>query len=128
MNIGVRAERIAKSRLEGEFLQPFEKRNIIIGATSRSFDWVSQDGTIAAQVKSCSKSFDQLTRAQLDTRLQRDYLFDCLLLEKAPFQRRIFFLAVDRRLFDKFKDWSKGLISTNVEMRFIDSAKFSECD
>lgn len=128
MNIAVKAERIAKSRLEGEFLQPFEKRNLTIGATSRSFDWVSKDGKIAAQVKSCSKSFDQLTRAQLNTRFQRDYLFDCLLLEKVLVQRRIFFLAGDKKLFDKFKDWSKGLISTNVEMRFIDSAEVSEYD
>jgi hypothetical protein len=109
--------------LKPNFFQPFEKRNIVIGAIARSFDWVSQDGTIAAQVKSCSKSFNQLTRAQLDTRFQRDYLFDCLLLEKTPVRRRIFFLAGDKKLFNEFKDWSKGLISTNIEIRFIDSAE-----
>lgn len=126
MNIATKAEQIVKLRLESEFLQPFEKRNIIIGVMARSFDWVSRDGTVAAQVKSCSKSFNQLTRAQLETRFQRDYLFDCLLLEKAPVRRRIFFLAGDKRLFDEFRNWCKGLISKEVEIRFIDAAEVSE--
>lgn len=126
MNIAGKAECVAKSKLESEFLQPFEKGHLVIGATRRSFDWVSRDGTIAAQVKSCSKSLDQLTRAQLETRFQRDYLFDCILLEKASVRRRIFFFAGDKRLFESFRNWCQGLISAQVEMKFIDDAELSD--
>jgi hypothetical protein len=69
----IQAEQVVKTRLHSEFRQPFEKRDIVIGEMPRSFDWVSEDRTIAVMVKSCSKSFDQLSRAQLETRFKRDY-------------------------------------------------------
>ena len=98
-----KAEQVAKTRLYREFHQTFEKKKIIIGEIPRSFDWVSEDWRVAVMVKSCSKSFDQLSRAQLETRFQRDYLFDCMLLEKSTIGRKIFFVVGNNRLFDEFR-------------------------
>ena len=103
-----KAEEVAGKQLEAEFGERFTPKSIPVGSKPRRFDFVSDKATVVAQVKSCTKKLEQLTRPQLDTRFQRDYIFDCLLLTRVPAERRLFFLAADRALFDKFVGWSSG--------------------
>ena len=119
------AERYAKRKLERIYKQEFIKEKILIGDIKREFDLVSNVSRVVAQVKTCQKKFEDLTEAQIATRFKRGYMFDCLLLEKAPsrFKERIFFLAADKKVFRKFKEWSKGLVSLNVNIIFIDAWK-----
>lgn len=117
------AESVAKERLEAEYGQRFTPTSIALGSKSRRFDFVSDDRAIVAQVKSCSKKLEKLSRPQIDTRFQRDYIFDCLLLTRVQARRRLFFLAADRALFDKFVEWAEGLVP-DVEMRWIDASSF----
>ena len=90
-----KAEEIARRRLKREFKQEFTKKEIVIGNTARSFDLVSDNGKIIAQVKSCQKKRRNLTDAQIATRFKRGYVFDCLLLDRVNAQEKIFFLASD---------------------------------
>ena len=123
MSKGRWAEDVAKEQLEVEFQERFTTKRIPVGSRKRSFDLVSDQGAIVAQVKSCSKKLEELTPPQLVTRFQRGYIFDCLLLTRVHAKRRRFFLASDRPLFDKFVEWAEGLVP-GVEMRWIDSASF----
>ena len=118
-----RAEETARKQLEAEFGQRFTPKSIELGSSSRSFDFVSDDGVIAAQVKSCSKKLVELTAAQIVTRFRRGYIYDCLLLARVQAEKRLFFLAADRALFDKFVGWSDGLVP-GVEMRWIAPRSF----
>ncbi len=123
MSMWKRAEETARTQLEAEFGQRFTPKSIDVGSTTRRFDFVSDDGAIVVQVKSCLKKLEELTRPQLDTRFQRDYIFDCLLLTRVPAEQRLFFLAADQALFDKFVGWAEGLVP-GVEMRWIDTSSF----
>jgi hypothetical protein len=120
-----KAEELAGRKLKKEFRQKFIKNGIRIGNKTWNFDLVSEnepeDERIIAQVKSCGKRFETQTLYHLETLFKRDYLFDCLLLEKAKGYKKFFFLASDKKLFNEFKHWSKGLISPEVELRFIDA-------
>ena len=84
MNMGKKAEDVARKQLEAEIGLRFTTNKLVVGSKSRSFDLVSDEGTIVAQVKSCSKTLEKLTAPQIDTRFQRDYIFDCLLFEVDP--------------------------------------------
>ena len=125
MNLGARAEKAAKVLLENEFGQAFSERKLPVGESHRSFDLVSDNATVISQVKSCQKQLRELTPPQIKTRFQRDYLFDCLLLEKAKSEAktRIFYLVSDKALFDRFVSWSHGLVDDSVQIRFIDFEK-----
>ena len=68
MNMGKKAEDVVRKQLEAVFRLRFTTKKIVVGSKSRSFDFVSDEGTIVAQVKSCSKTLENLTVPQLDTR------------------------------------------------------------
>ena len=121
MKIWQKAEKVVQRLLVAEFKEGFTKKDIPIGSKPRSFDFVSDSGAIIAQVKSCSKRFAELTRPQLDTRFQRDYIFDCLLLSRTEAKRKLFFLAADRQLFDEFTSWAEGLVP-GVDVRWVDTS------
>ena len=119
MTLWKRAEDVVRKELEAEFVQQFKSKKIVAGSKPRSFDLVSHDGTIVAQVKSCAKKFEALTAPQIKTRFQRDYIFDCLLLTRIQADKRLFFLVADPKLSRRFVEWAEGLVP-GVEIRHID--------
>lgn len=114
------AEKLASECLNKEFGQSFSKQKLNINGKPWEFDFVSDDKKIIAQVKFCEKKFENLTDSQIITRFKRGYGFDCLLLEKAHADKKFFFLVGDKKLFDKYKDWSRGLFQ-NIDLRFINA-------
>lgn len=115
------AERLVKTKLEKEFKQEFDKQDMKIVRKNWEFDIVSKDKKVVAQVKLCQKKLKDLSNPQLMTRFKRGYLFDCFLLEKVKAQIKIFFLVADKELFERFKDWSDGLINVKkIKLRNLD--------
>jgi hypothetical protein len=116
-----KAEQLVREKLGQEFNLTFKKGKKRIGEHEYEFDAVSEGGEIVAQVKTCRKKFEELTPAQLETRFKRDYMFDCLLLEKVKARRKFFYLVADEKLFHWFKEKSKDLIPEDVEVRFLNA-------
>ena len=118
------AEDRVKMTLQREFGQEFTKQSIKIGNEDREFDLVSDDNAVIAQVKTCQKKSEDINGSQRVTRYKR-YIFDCLLLDMAPkpAKHRIFYLFADKSEFKKFQEWSLGLISPKVEVKFRDAWK-----
>jgi len=120
------AEKKAKAILEEKYNQKFTKKKISINGKKWEFDLVSNDDTIVSQVKSCGLRFTKMSHSQKRTRFQRDFIFDCIKLEKAQAKEKIFYLFSDPKLFTAFEKWRKGLIPHDVKVVHINA--FSDDD
>ena len=114
---GRKAEDAARHWLERKFGLPFSKRSLQVGFKSdgkpalHSFDLVSEDGKIVAEVKS-----HQLTRSgKVPSGKISDAYSACLMLEKVAARMKLLVLT-DYEFYAIFRRYSDGKIHKGIEM------------
>lgn len=110
-----KAERYVRGKLEEEFDQEFSKENFELGRP-READAVSEDEEIIAQVKS-SKKFNELSSQQKAHR-RNACVYDCKVMEEINAEHKIM-AFVDESYYEWFKEESKGLINSDIEIRYF---------
>jgi hypothetical protein len=117
---GRKAEDVARHWLERKFSLPFSKRSLQVGLKSdgkpalHSFDLVSEDGQIVAEVKS-----HQLTRSgNVPSGKISDTYSACLMLEKAAARMKLLVLT-DYEFYEMFRRYSDGKIHKEIEIIYL---------
>jgi hypothetical protein len=124
---GKHAEEIAAKWLEAEFRLCFSKKSLPVGIRGdgkialHSFDLVSEDNQIVAEVKSHQKT----KGGNIPSGKISDTYHACSMLEKVKAQKKLLLLT-DRAFYDIFKRYSDGKISDDIEVVLVPQRELSE--
>lgn len=124
---GKQAEERAAAWLQKKYNVPFSRKNLQVGwkhngtAAMHSFDLVSEDNQIVAEVKS-----HQFTRSgNTPSGKISDTYQACYMLEKTHSQRKLLVLT-DPQFYETFKRFSEGKISKEIEIMLLDTSANGE--
>jgi len=122
---GPAAEEAVRKALERELGTPLHKRKLTIGKNSngeeikKEFDLVSNDEKIVVEVKSFKLGNQTTGKAGYSTTRKSRLINACFYLGKVEKAGKRILALTDEELFTQFKNDMDGLLSANIEIRYV---------
>ena len=122
---GRAAEEAVRKALERELGTPLHKRKLTIGKNAngkeipKEFDLVSDDEKIVVEVKSFKLGNKTTKKAGYTTTRKARLICACFYLGKVENAAKRILALTDKELFNQFKNDMDGLLSANIEIRYI---------
>lgn len=104
----------ARKALEKEFNMVFKKSTVLIGEYGREIDWLSEDGSVAAQVKD-GRCFEG---KRINATRFAEICLDCLILTMTTAKRKIMFIG-DPEMHEQLEREVKGFPFHEIEIRLV---------
>ena len=122
---GRAAEEAVRKALERELGTPLHKRKLTIGKKSngkeiiKEFDLVSNDEKFVVEVKSYKFGNQTTGKSGYSTTRKWRLISACFYLGKMKKATKRILALTDKELFTQFKNDMDGLLSANIEIRYV---------